>query len=99
MTLQQLRYIVALDNLRHFGEAAEACMVTQPTLTMQLKKLEDEMGVLLFDRSRSPVKTTALPENFATFIPKSRVVLSKLDAPTKFTISLSMPKVEFFAII
>ena len=59
MTLQQLRYIVALDNLRHFGEAAEACMVTQPTLTMQLKKLEYEMGVLLFDRSRSPVKTTA----------------------------------------
>lgn len=59
MTLQQLRYIVALDNLRHFGEAADACMVTQPTLTMQLKKLEDEMGVLLFDRSRSPVRTTA----------------------------------------
>lgn len=58
MTLQQLRYIEALDRYRHFGRAAEACFVTQPTLTMQLRKLEEEMGVVLFDRSRQPIQPT-----------------------------------------
>lgn len=58
MTLQQLRYIAALDQHRHFGKAAEQCMVTQPTLTMQLRKLEEEMGVVLFDRSRQPLVPT-----------------------------------------
>lgn len=67
MTLQQLRYIEALDKYRHFGKAAEACLVTQPTLTMQLKKLEDEMGVLLFDRSKQPIKPT----------PSGSIVLAK----------------------
>lgn len=58
MTLQQLRYIESLDKYRHFGKAAEACLVTQPTLTMQLRKLEDEMGVVLFDRSKQPIVPT-----------------------------------------
>lgn len=58
MTLQQLRYIESLDKHRHFGKAAEACLVTQPTLTMQLRKLEDEMGVVLFDRSKQPIVPT-----------------------------------------
>ncbi len=59
MTLQQLRYIQSLDKHRHFGRAAEACLVTQPTLTMQLRKLEEEMGVVLFDRSKQPIVPTA----------------------------------------
>lgn len=58
MTLQQLEYIVALDTYRHFVKAAEHCFVTQPTLTIQVKKLEDEIGVILFDRKQSPLKTT-----------------------------------------
>ena len=55
ITLTQLEYIVAIDEYRHFATAAEKCFVTQPTLSMQIKKLEDELGVIIFDRSRQPV--------------------------------------------
>ncbi|GAB3543819.1 LysR substrate-binding domain-containing protein [Spirosoma fluminis] len=58
MTLSQLDYIVAVDTYRHFATAAENCHVTQPTLSMQIQKLEDELGVLLFDRSKQPVVPT-----------------------------------------
>lgn len=59
MTLQQLEYVIALDNHRHFVTAAEHCFVTQPTLTMQLKKLEEEIGIVIFDRSKKPITPTA----------------------------------------
>lgn len=58
MTLSQLEYIVAVDTHRHFATAADHCHVTQPTLSMQIQKLEDELGVLLFDRSKQPVVPT-----------------------------------------
>ena len=58
MTFVQLEYLVAVDRYRHFAQAAEHCYVTQPTLSMQLKKLEDELGILLFDRSKQPVIPT-----------------------------------------
>ena len=58
MTLSQLDYIVAVDTYRHFATAAEACHITQPTLSMQIQKLEDELGVLVFDRSKQPVVPT-----------------------------------------
>lgn len=58
MTLQQLEYIVAIDEHRHFARAAELCHVTQPTLSMQLRKLEDELGFTLFHRNSSPLKPT-----------------------------------------
>lgn len=58
MTLQQLKYIVALDEERHFARAAEACMVTQPGLTIQLKNLEEEIGIKIFDRSKVPLTPT-----------------------------------------
>ncbi len=58
VTLVQLEYIVAVDNLKHFARAAEKCFVTQPTLSMQIKKLEDDLGVKIFDRNRQPVLTT-----------------------------------------
>jgi LysR family transcriptional regulator, hydrogen peroxide-inducible genes activator len=58
MTLVQLEYIVAVDTYRSFGAAAEKCFVTQPTLSMQIQKLEETMGVKLFDRSRQPVIPT-----------------------------------------
>jgi LysR family hydrogen peroxide-inducible transcriptional activator len=62
MTFTQLQYIVAVDNHRHFAKAAAACFVTQPTLSMQVQKLEEELGVILFDRSKHPIKPTAIGE-------------------------------------
>ncbi|MGL5682997.1 MAG: LysR substrate-binding domain-containing protein [Marinifilaceae bacterium] len=58
ITITQLEYIVAIDEYRHFATAAEHCFVTQPTLSMQVKKLEDELGVMLFDRTHHPVIPT-----------------------------------------
>ena len=60
MNIQQLEYIVAVDNHRHFARAAEACHVTQPTLSMMIQKLEEELGVRIFDRSSVPVEPTAI---------------------------------------
>lgn len=58
MTLTQLEYIIAVDNKKSFARAAAACHVTQPTLSMQVKKLEEDLGVLIFDRSKKPILTT-----------------------------------------
>jgi LysR family hydrogen peroxide-inducible transcriptional activator len=60
MTLVQLEYIVALDSYRSFVGAAEKCFVTQPTLSMQIQKLEDTLGVKIFDRSKQPVVPTEI---------------------------------------
>lgn len=57
-TLRQLEYALALQEHRNFVRAAEACEVGQPTLSTQLQKLEDELGIVLFDRSRKPVEPT-----------------------------------------
>lgn len=59
MTFTQLEYIVAVDTYRHFAEAAEKCFVTQPTLSMQVHKLETELATKIFDRSKQPVLPTA----------------------------------------
>ncbi|HAN55489.1 MAG TPA: LysR family transcriptional regulator [Betaproteobacteria bacterium] len=58
MTLTELRYIVAVARERHFGRAAEACFVSQPTLSVGIRKLEDELGVSLFERGSSEVSVT-----------------------------------------
>lgn len=58
MTLTQLRYIVAVERHRHFGMAAEKCDVTQPTLSIQIQKLEQDLGVMIFDRTKQPVVPT-----------------------------------------
>ncbi|MFA6902597.1 MAG: LysR substrate-binding domain-containing protein [Gallionellaceae bacterium] len=60
MTLQELRYIVALADTGHFGKAAEACYISQSTLSTQVKKLEDFLGVMLFDRSLKHVALTPI---------------------------------------
>lgn len=60
MTIIQLEYIVAVDNHRHFAKAADACFVTQPTLSMQIQKLEDQLGVIIFDRTKHPVEPTSI---------------------------------------
>jgi len=58
MTLQELRYLVALAETKHFGQAAQRCHVSQPTLSTQLKKLEDHLGITLFDRSLKRIHPT-----------------------------------------
>lgn len=58
MNIQQLEYILAVDTYRHFAKAAERCRVTQPTLSMMVQKLEDELGVKLFDRNAQPIRPT-----------------------------------------
>jgi LysR family hydrogen peroxide-inducible transcriptional activator len=74
MTITQLQYLIAVDNHRHFARAAEACFVTQPTLSMQIQKLEDELGVLLFDRSKHPVRPTTIGQRI---IEQARTVVNE----------------------
>lgn len=74
MTLIQLDYIIAVDNYRHFAKAADACFVTQPTLSMQIQKLEDQLGVMIFDRSKHPV----VPTDIGTrIIAQARIVANE----------------------
>ncbi len=74
MTLQQLEYIVAVDTHKSFVAAAESCFVTQPTLSMQVHKLEEGLGIKLFDRSKQPVVAT---EAGAHIIAQARKVLAE----------------------
>jgi LysR family hydrogen peroxide-inducible transcriptional activator len=60
MTLTELKYIVAVARHKHFGHAAEACYVAQPTLSVAIKKLEDELGVVIFERGGTEISTTPL---------------------------------------
>lgn len=62
MTLTELRYIIAVARERHFGRAAESCHVSQPTLSVAVKKLEDELGVILFERNTGEVTLTPIGE-------------------------------------
>lgn len=66
MTFVQLEYLAAVDTHRHFAKAAAACFVTQPTLSMQLQKLEEELGVKIFDRSKQPVVATPVGTDIIT---------------------------------
>jgi LysR family transcriptional regulator, hydrogen peroxide-inducible genes activator len=74
MNLQQLEYLIAADSHRHFVKAAEACHVSQPTLSMMIQKLEDELGVKIFDRSKQPVIPT---EAGKEIIQQSRIILKE----------------------
>nr|WP_294793930.1 hydrogen peroxide-inducible genes activator [uncultured Mucilaginibacter sp.] len=74
MTIVQLEYIVAVDTYRSFVVAAEKCFVTQPTLSMQVQKLEDTLGVKLFDRSKQPVTPTEIGVDI---IQQARVLLGE----------------------
>ena len=75
MNIQQLEYIIAVDNHRHFAKAAEASFVTQPTLSMMIQKLEDELGVKIFDRSQLPVQPTVI---CIQIINQARVIVSQV---------------------
>lgn len=76
MTLTELRYIVAVAQERHFGRAAQRCHVSQPTLSIAIKKLEEELAVSLFDRSSNEVITT---DAGARIIAQARKVLDEAD--------------------
>jgi LysR family transcriptional regulator, hydrogen peroxide-inducible genes activator len=74
MTLTELRYLVNLDKERHFGRAAERSFVSQPTLSVAVKKLEDELGVILFERNRGEARPTPVGERI---IAQARRVLAE----------------------
>ena len=74
ITLTQLEYIVAVDTYRHFGRAAESCFITQPTLSMQIKKLEEDLEIIIFDRSRHPLLPTDVGQRI---IDQARIVLKQ----------------------
>lgn len=76
MTLIQLEYIIAVDTYRHFVNAADNCHVTQPTLSMQIKKLEEELDVLIFDRSKQPIEPTVIGRRI---IEQARTILKGKD--------------------
>lgn len=77
MTLTQLEYIIAVDTFRHFAQAARHCFVSQPTLSMQVQKLEEELGVKIFDRSKQPVIPTEIGLDI---IEQARKVVSEAGA-------------------
>lgn len=58
MNIQQLEYLIAVDKYKHFGKAAQACFITQPTLSAMVQKLEEELEVKIFDRTSHPIRTT-----------------------------------------
>ena len=66
MTLTELKYIVAVAREHHFGRAAEACFVSQPTLSVAIRKLEDELGVVLFERGGSEITVTDIGQRIVT---------------------------------
>lgn len=80
MTLTELRYIVALSETGHFRRAAEQCNVSQPTLSIAVKKLEEELGISLFERSRHKVSTTPIGERI---VDQARIVLQESRNITK----------------
>ena len=77
MNLRDLKYLVAVADTRHFGQAAERCFVSQPTLSGQIKKLEEELGIILFERSKRSVETTYPGE---AIVAQARRVLEQADA-------------------
>ncbi len=74
MNLQQLEYIVAVDTWRHFSTAAEKCNITQPTLSMMIQRLEEELDVKIFDRTKQPVVTTSIGSKV---VEQARIILSE----------------------
>ena len=82
MTLLQLKYIIAIDQYRHFGKAAEACGLTQSTLSLMVKKMEEELDVRIFDRDAHPVVPTEIGRKI---IDQAKVVLYNVNQITQMT--------------
>ena len=88
MNLRDLKYLVALADTRHFGQAAERSFVSQPTLSGQIKKLEEELGVVLFERTRRSVETTLQGE---AIVKHAREILEQVDALQQLAHSYTDP--------
>lgn len=82
MNLQQLEYVLAVDQCRHFARAAEHCYVTQPTLSMMIKKLEEELDIIIFDRDLHPIAPT--PEGIEV-LRRARLILAESNALKDYT--------------
>ena len=82
MTLLQLKYVLAIDQYRHFGKAAEACGLTQSTLSLMVKKLEEELDVKIFDRDAHPVAVTEIGRKI---IDQAKVVMYNVNQITQIT--------------
>lgn len=85
MNLQQLEYVVAVDKHRHFAKAADSCFVTQATLSMMIKKLEQELDLVIFDRSKQPVVPT---EAGKLVIEQARTILRETELIKHLSASL-----------
>jgi LysR family hydrogen peroxide-inducible transcriptional activator len=77
MNLRDLKYLLAVAELKHFGHAAEACFVSQPTLSGQIKKLEEELGVVIFERTKRSVAVTPLGDQLLVY---ARRALEQVEA-------------------
>ena len=95
MTLQDLRYVVALADHGHFGRAAAACDIGQPTLSTQIKKLEKQLGVILFERTTQSVSMTAIGAEIAG---RARQILADVEAISSVGQQISGPLTGRFSL-
>lgn len=90
MNLRDLKYLVTVSDTQHFGRAAERCFVSQPTLSGQIKKLEEELGLTIFERTKHSVETTHIGE---AIVAQARQVLEQADALRQLAKSYQDPLV------
>lgn len=79
-SITQLEYVMAVNKLGHFAKAAESCFVTQPTLSMQIQKLEEDLGVVIFDRSKKPILVTEIGKKLVDQIQSILFEVRKIDS-------------------
>lgn len=95
MNLHGLRYLVALYDTRHFGRAANACHVSQPTLSTQIRKLEAQLGVALFERTNRSVRVTPIGEEV---VARARQILTEVETIVAIGRRVSAPLVGVFSL-
>lgn len=93
MTLTQLEYLVAIERFGNFSEAAKNCFVTQPTLSMQIQKLEEELGVIIFRRDKHPIEPTDIGRKI---IEQAKQILKEKE---KLNVILQIEKGEFVGLL
>ncbi len=91
ISIQQMQYILSVSDYRHFQRASEACFVTQPTLSMQIKKAEDELGFQIFDRSTNPLSLTIFGEQLIEII---REIINETEKISNLIKSMSGSYIE-----
>lgn len=91
ISIQQMQYILAVNDHRHFQRASEVCFVTQPTLSMQIKKAEDDLGFTIFDRSTNPLSLTNFGNELIIIL---REIINELEKIPKLTKTMSGSYIE-----